>query len=265
MITSRSLRVATAVIIAAVLMMPVWVSGAESAEFSLSDAKSGEGRLFELTLSAQGSDNLAAFVAELQFDTEKLEYRSETVCSENAEYSVNTENGKITVAYLCEEGIDCRESESLVTFSFKALSSENSQVSLSVREVVDTDSRDITVFSEKGAAVTIQTGVPSADSGSYSAQGGAVSGDAQGVEATQASSDISDNLQIESDRVQSGSLNIEDDKDNSAIVVSCVLAVMALLCVAVFVAYRVGAESHKRKSEIPVEKNKSDSIETDLK
>lgn len=266
MITIRSLKAAVALIIAAAMLItPLWVSAAESAEFSLTDVQVTKGKLCELTLSAQGSDDLAAFVAELWFDADSLEYLTATVCAENAEFSVNAESGKITVAYFCEEGVDCRKSTGLMTFSFKALSSENSEVSLSVRDAVDTYGKDITVFDEKGSAVTAVTGALSENSDGYSSQGGAVSADAQSSDSSQASSQVFGvSSEAEGDEKQADTLYVPGGKRNSATVISIVIGVLALLSAAVFIAYRAGQESHKRKIKIPIEKNKSVDTETDL-
>lgn len=217
------------------------VYSAEVAEFSLSNVQVQKGRLFEITLSAKGAEDIAAFVAQLEYDADSVEYRSCSVCDEAYEYSINTnENGKLTVAFLCEDGVNTTEEKPLIKFTFKAIKSKNSDISLSVRDVIDSHSQDVAVPSCVGSRVLVKR--------SDTAENGPAKAENPNKNSTEIVDTNDDNTK--------GQMTLLGSPVNPAVIVSCGLALTAVLCGVVFFAYKLGVRKGRTKntSSTPLEK-----------
>ena len=116
---------------------------------SLSDVITDKNRLFETTLSINAE--VAAFVATLEFDESKVEFRSAKALSEDSVLSVNnSEKGKVTLAFVNKYGTEGE----IISFTFKA-NSENAFISLSLEQIIDKSAENIELNNTKGADVTI--------------------------------------------------------------------------------------------------------------
>ncbi|MBR3987947.1 MAG: hypothetical protein IKK10_01440 [Clostridia bacterium] len=136
-------------ILLALLTLPLSVSAVSNVSFSLSDVSTEKNKLFETVLSADAE--VSAFVAHLEFDENKTEFKGAKAISGSAEISVNSnEKGKVSLAYLAEDGT----SGELVSFTFKS-KTESTSISLSLEQVIDKNANELGVAGKKGANVTV--------------------------------------------------------------------------------------------------------------
>lgn len=128
------------------ILVILFVSSAFSAfaldgSFYLIGEEARVGRLFQVKFVADCED-LSAFVAEIEFDSQALAYRSVKNLIDGSEHSVNTyEDGKIVVAWLNEEGVG--GSSELFSIEFKALSLGATNLSLNVSQAINGDFVDV--------------------------------------------------------------------------------------------------------------------------
>ncbi len=109
--------------------------------FYLTSEEARVGRLFQVKFVAD-CESLSAFVAEIEFDSQALAYRSVKNLIDGSEHSVNTsEDGKIVVAWLNEEGVG--GSSELFSIEFKALSLGATNLSLEVSQAISGDFVDV--------------------------------------------------------------------------------------------------------------------------
>lgn len=138
-------------ILTAILCSPVNVLCANDVSFSLTDVTTEKNRLFETQLCV--SDEVAAFTATLTFDENALQFRQAKALSDEAVISVNdTEEGKVKIAYLCENGA----TGELLSFTFKS-SDKSSHIDLSAEQVIDTNANDLSPKSIKGAEISVSS------------------------------------------------------------------------------------------------------------
>lgn len=115
----------------------------------LSSVTTEKNMLFETTLSVNAE--VAAFVATLEFDESKVEFRGATPLSEASEISVNSsEKGKVTLAFLSEYGIKGE----VIGFTFKA-KSKSTFIALKLEQIIDKNGEDLELKKVSGANVTI--------------------------------------------------------------------------------------------------------------
>ncbi len=230
----RAVLVVSALIVF-VLSSVFSVCGAQTAEFSLSHAQVSVNRLFEVTLSAKGEDSLSAFVAELSFDPEVLKFDSASVTDSSAQYSVNShEKGKLTVVYLDEDGASCADSTALISFKFKALAVGNTQIKLFVRDAISPEAEDISVLRCTSSQVTVLSKV-SADKNSN-----------KGTSSQESVITITEKHE-EGNSLIKGATNIGGVPVSNQTIASVVLSFLCTLCVAVYIAYKIGAHRQKEK------------------
>lgn len=109
--------------------------------FYLTSEEARVERLFQVNFVADCED-LSAFVAEIEFDSQVLAYRSVKSLIDGSEYSVNTsEDGKIVVAWLNEDGVGGYSE--LFSIEFKALSVGVTTLSLNVSQAISGDFADV--------------------------------------------------------------------------------------------------------------------------
>ncbi len=135
-----------------VLCAPVSSFAQNATEASLSSVSTYNNRVFHTTLSV--NSRVAAFVATLEFDQSKLSFRGAKAVSYSSLLSVNAESGKVTLAFLNENGIE----GDVIDFTFKS-NSENAYISLAMEQVIDINARVITLDATAGAEVTVTSKV----------------------------------------------------------------------------------------------------------
>lgn len=141
-------RLICTLILSVLLIFPLSVSALNEVSFYLTDVSCEQNRLFETTLCVSGE--VAAFTATLTYDENDVTFRGAKAINSEAELSVNSTEGLVKIAYLCENGA----SGELITFTFKS-TDKGSSVSLAAQQVIDCDLNDLTVTSLKGAEVSV--------------------------------------------------------------------------------------------------------------
>lgn len=141
-------RLICTLILSVLLIFPLSVSALNEVSFYLTDVSCEQNRLFETTLCVSGE--VAAFTATLTYDENDVTFKGAKAINSEAELSVNSTEGLVKIAYLCENGA----SGELIMFTFKS-TDKGSSVSLAAQQVIDCDLNDLTVTSLKGAEVSV--------------------------------------------------------------------------------------------------------------
>lgn len=130
-----------ALVAALLIICSAFSAFALDGSFYLIGEEARVGRLFQVKFVADCED-LSAFVAEIEFDSQVLAYRAVKNLVDGSEHSVNTsEDGKIVVAWLNEEGVG--GSSELFSIEFKALSLGVTNLSLNVSQAINGDFVDV--------------------------------------------------------------------------------------------------------------------------
>lgn len=212
------------------------VQGAEGLGFSLSHEQVSVNRLFEVTLSAKGEYSLSAFIAELIYDPDVLRYDSASV-QDDVQYSVNSlEAGKLTAVYLDERGVSCTKGTVLMSFKFKAMTEGNTEIKISVRDAITSESTDISVLRCTSSQVAVLS---------------KVSADKNSDKVTSSKESVTETTEKyeESNSLIKGTTNIGGVPVSNQTIVSIVLSFLCTLCVAVYIAYRLGVHRQKEKQK----------------
>ncbi len=219
-------------------------ASAAGCEFSLSDAQVKKGRIFTLSLECKADREICAFIAEIEYDTDALEYRSAKVTDKSAEYSVNaTEEGKLRLVYLCEEGVNCKGKTPLMEFNFKALQSGVFQVSINAQQVIDINSSEIAVSKAEGAFVSV--GTTAAQNNSQR-----VDSDKSEKVESKGNTEAEETTKIDgSNGYSKGYTGVEGVDYDVVLIVASVTAVLVLLCLVGFCAYKYGVKVTIKKKE----------------
>lgn len=240
------------------LALSVAVSASSAGcEFSLSQAQVKRGRLFTISLECKADREVCAFIAEVEYDADAVEYRSASVTDARARCSVNvTEAGLVRLVYLCEEGADCSGKSPLAELKFKALESGEFPMSLSVMQVVDGDASDVQVSKAEGTLVQVDAPTES-DNGS----GRKESVKSDKTEAASAQDEPTSTSSEEESANSNSYTSIEKAEYDVILIVASVAAVLVLLCLVGYCAYKYGVKAAtKNKEHVPID-GKSDDMQ----
>lgn len=210
------------------------------AGFSLTDVNTKENRLFDVTLSAEGYEDVAAFLCELEFDESAVAYRDFTLNVKGAQMHVNSEQkGRIKAVFLCEESVDCLGDSDIVTFSFKALKSGNHSIDFKISELINSASQDLKANS--GFCCVSVADIPSPDTH-------------QKPHKTDEKNffSMAESLQTitSSDEAKAGSTQIGADDNNGEVIVLVILALLLMLGVLVVMYKPIVKKLSKNKDKI---------------
>lgn len=224
-----------------ILGIPV-VSASQTAQLYFEEAQAKRGRLFDVNFCADKTENLAAFTADISYDAAMIAYRDCDVADSSMKVQVNaSEAGLLRVVFLCEEGVDCSNATTLMTFSFKALQAGNSVVSASASDLINSDSEDLDCTVKSGLIV-----IDSPPAGSKNP----------------ANETGDDNAENESSaEVDSGSytngITSAEPVDNSIVMIVIVVGAL-LLAIFVCVIFRIIAVYKSKANEVENKNKKSD-------
>ena len=203
---------------------------ASSVQFYLSRDETKQNRTADLTLYAQGKDDVAAFMVELTFDDRALEYKDYSLLCSDMQAEVNeARDGYIKAVFLSEDSLDCSSDTMLATFSFKALCDGNHEVSLLVADAINIESQDITAECKPGSVLV--AAVPIKDNATASSENESLQSDGSESE-----------IQDSEDVCTQGNTKLEKSNDDNGLLVFLILTVLALVCVAAFVSYKIGSK-----------------------
>ena len=209
--------------------------------FGTSDVNVQKGRLFEVTLSVKSQEKIAAFVGEISFESDAVEYREAKTTDENAVVSVNSnEQGKITFAYLCDDGISCADKTEIIAFKFKANAQGTYELSMNVRDVVNVDCGDVSVSVCESAQVSIN-----ASNNSHTSS-------------PQAQTETA----LEEKSTARNFTKVDGNSVNIYIIGSAVAAVVVLLVIVSYVSYKSGIRKQKKSSDKDSKESENDEEKT---
>lgn len=209
---------------------------ASQVEFSLTDAEVKQNRLFEVTLNGADCKGVSAFVCELEYDEESLEYKSFFLNVQGADAEINSlEKGKIKAVFLCEESVSTEDKTPLVTFSFKALKPGEHKINLSVCDVINGEYEDLEAVCTSCVVNVAQ--IPSKEA--------LTSTDV--VSDTYKNSKEKENSALTSnpDGVKSENTKIKAN-DGKEYIIFVVLSVLSLLAMVGYTCYKLGAKKRKK-------------------
>ena len=208
---------------------------AQGAEFYFEDIEAKRGRLFDITLCAQKCSDVAAFVADITYDADVMEYRDYTLCDDNMQAQVNSsEEGLLRVVFLCENGVDCSKGASLIDFEFKAVKGGECSVNAAITDRVNSDCEDMDAVVKSGLVTVSASSQNAAD-------------DSVSVLET---SEETEALQTEEN--ENGSSKILPAE--SSVVSSIIIVVLCILAVLGCIAYKVIEQRKKKEKETGYEK-----------
>ncbi len=262
--TGFSVRLTALICVLLVVMSlsSVAMVSADDGEFALSDVETLSGRLFETELTALGDFSVSAFVARLEYDPELIEYRKVSVYN-GADFSVSAVSpGVISVAVVYDEPLECSTSSGLLSVGFKALVAEDSQILLSLDDVLDSQGQDAEVSFCTGAAVSV----------TYSA-----GSDTQSINPDDPDPESDDktelvfndgtmaNRSLSSGKKEGASLipRISADRTVSS---AAIMLVLAVVCMAGYIGYKLGFKGAKSKEScsVPLEMGDPDAYMSDF-
>ena len=130
------------------LSTPYFAFAENEASAFLSNVCCEKNRLFETYLSV--NTEVCAFIAILEFDESKVEFREATALSEDTVISVNnSEKGKVTLAFLNKNGIK----DEVLKLTFKA-KADSTDITLNLEQVINRKGEDIVLSRVTGAMIT---------------------------------------------------------------------------------------------------------------
>jgi len=205
--------------------------------FSLNEVQTKMNRTFEVTLSARGCDDIAAFVCNLSFDGDAMEYKGHALASSDMQAEVNSHNkGSVKAVLLCEDSVDCSDETILITFSFKALKEGEHSISAFVSDLINSKSENLEAVSAKSSVYVSQ--VPVKNNSDYQTDGTEYAdGDVTGNELTEENS-------------QEGNTQIKG-KDSAEMYMwfFAVLVALSLLAAVGFVCYKLGEKNKEKRKK----------------
>ncbi len=217
----------------------VCTSAVSTISFELSNSESYKGRKFDTSLGCSGICELSSFVAEITFDEKLIEYRDAKSVSEEGIISVNsTQEGKIVLVYLCEEGIDCSQGTDLVTLTFKSVAEGNATLSLDVRDAINSRGKDLPVVDTVDAEV-----ISNKNSGKVSSgKAEDIKTSSSEVSASENEDEYSGESDSENEKIVIGGKDISDST-----IVSVVVLFVAVTAVVGYTFYKIGVNKEKKK------------------
>lgn len=117
---------------------------AESIKFNAGNSSTKNNRIFSIPISGNGNETLSAVKFVFEYDTNAIEFRKINVTNENSIVKQAEVNGKLTLIFLNEKGVDLSNSQQLFTVSFKAENmSKNQEIKFSVSDCVNSKVKSV--------------------------------------------------------------------------------------------------------------------------
>lgn len=207
---------------------------AAHAEFSLTDVGTKENRVFDVTLSASDCKGVSAFVCELEFDPDALEYKAFSVNAQGADADVNSQiEGRIKAVFLCEDSLKSEDKTSLVTFSLKALKAGEHNISLSVYDVINSEYEDLEAVCIPCVVNVAQIPLKDSSDSQSDNSDSSYAFDSEGV------------FEDSTAKEESGYTKIKGNDDNKFIFLG-ILSGLSLLAIVGYACYKLGVKSRKK-------------------
>lgn len=133
---SKILFISVAVILFYSVMFSA--NAAETIRFNAGNVSTKNNRIFSIPVSGNGNESLSAVKFVFEYDTNAIEFRKINVTDKNSIVKEVEENGKLSLIFLNEKGVNLSNSQQLFTVSFKAENmSKNQEINFSVSDCVN--------------------------------------------------------------------------------------------------------------------------------
>lgn len=113
------------------------VSASENAGFKLSNAECDINRLFDVEVVAEGENSLCAVTFEFTYDKSMFEFRDAKSDNPNVSIKANEKSDCVKVVYLCSDGADTSNGNTIFTLNFKAIKAGTGYIDFNVYECVN--------------------------------------------------------------------------------------------------------------------------------
>lgn len=133
---SRILFVSITVIL--ILCCAFTANAQEKVAFSAENTSTKNNRIFSISVSGNGDEILSAVKFVFEYDGNAIEYRNINSANDSSIIKEVEENGRLSLIFLNEKGVDLSTNPQLFTVSFKAENmSKNQEINFSVSDCVN--------------------------------------------------------------------------------------------------------------------------------
>lgn len=129
------------------------VFAVENISFELTNCDTSQNRLFSVDMIAKSSTELSAATFEFKYDKNMIEFKN--IKANNSKVKYNELDGSVKVSYLCADGKNINNGDTIFSITFKAISSGNCFVDFSASDCVDSNANFIDVGNCSSANIQI--------------------------------------------------------------------------------------------------------------
>lgn len=132
------------------------VNAQSTVTFSLEGYDAKEGRLFTVSLNAQGGcTDFSACRITIDYDNSKIAFRELSIEDSESELEHTVKDGRITLVFLSKNGIDITKKKCIAAITFKAENSGTAPITVSADQCIDNSANDLAVGSLSGVDIEI--------------------------------------------------------------------------------------------------------------
>ena len=135
------------------------VNAQSTVSFSLEGTSAKEGRLFTVSLNAQGDcADFSACRITVDYDSSKIAFSELSIKDSEGELEHTVTDGRITLVFLSVNGIDITQKKCIAEITFKAENSGTAPITVSADECIDNNANDLSVGLTSGVDIEISSG-----------------------------------------------------------------------------------------------------------
>ena len=108
------------IVLIVIFSFSISIQAKEVVQFDLNDTASKNNRIFTLTVSGNGGQNLSVGTFVFEYNADVFKFRDVNKVQDNSKVKFKEETGKLTVIFLDDNGVDLSKSAELFTVDFKA-------------------------------------------------------------------------------------------------------------------------------------------------
>ncbi len=245
----RSLFKILSIVFIVIFSFSITVQAEEVVRFNLNDTASKNNRIFTITVSGDGDENISVGTFVFEYNADVIKFRDVNKINDTSKVKFKEEVGKLTVIFLDEKGVDLSKSAKLFTVDFKA---ENFTAPQEIALITaDCVNKNVESFDSIGGKSTVSVIGKTSDDKEQSANSSETSQDkTESTEEKVSSSYDTENQQMiqsvvtdtNAENVQNSVLKIEA-KDNTWSIFLSGAGLMLALVIIVTLAFYVGRKS----------------------
>lgn len=135
------------------------VNAQSTVSFSLEGTSAKKGRLFTVSLNAQGDcADFSACRITVDYDNSKIAFSELSIKDSECELEHTVTDGRITLVFLSVNGIDITQKKCIAEITFKAENSGTAPITVSADECIDNNANDLSVGLTSGVDIEISSG-----------------------------------------------------------------------------------------------------------